>query len=89
MITCYQAHPLTTFQTESNDFGHLVCTLPPIIMEVENGVLEDVWLVSKWAIFHFHAFGRKGIPFRGLPKFTQKMLTPQKSDIDTQNGIFF
>ena len=27
---------------------------------VENGVLEDVWLVSKWAIFHFHDSGRKG-----------------------------
>ena len=33
-------------------------TLPP--MEVENGVLEDVWLVSKWVIFHFHDYGRKG-----------------------------
>ena len=30
-------------------------------MEVENGVLEDVWLVSKWAIFHFHDYGRKGM----------------------------
>ena len=29
-------------------------------MEVENGVLEDVFsLVSKWAIFH-HDYGRKG-----------------------------
>ena len=44
--------------------------LPPIIMEVENGVLEDVWLVSKWAIFQFHDYGRKGsqgaIAFLGL-----------------------
>ena len=23
-------------------------------MEVENEVLEDVWFVSKWVIFHFH-----------------------------------
>ena len=39
-------------------------------MEVENGVLEDVWLVSKWAIFQFHDYGRKGsqgaIAFLGL-----------------------
>ena len=32
----------------------LVYTLPPIIMEVENRALEDVWLVSKHVIFHFH-----------------------------------
>ncbi len=32
-----------------------VGTLPPIIMEVENGVLE-VCFVSKWAIFHFHDY---------------------------------
>ncbi len=32
-------------------------------MEVENKVLEDVWLVSKWAIFHFHDYGRKGNVF--------------------------
>ena len=32
-------------------------------MEVENGVLEDVWLVSKRAIFHFHDYGRKGKTF--------------------------
>ena len=53
-------------------------TLPPIIMEVENGVLEDVWLVSKCAILHFHDYGRKGIvlafvwglynPYRLLPE---------------------
>ena len=31
---------------------------------VENGVLEDVFsLVSKWAIFHFHDYGRKGISY--------------------------
>ena len=35
-------------------------TLPPITMEVENGGLEDDWLVSKGAIFHFHDYGRKG-----------------------------
>ena len=36
-------------------------TLPPTIMEVENGGLEDDWLVSKGAIFHFHDYGRKSI----------------------------
>ena len=34
---------------------------PPIIMEVENGALEDVWLVSK-CIFHFHGI-TKNFPF--------------------------
>ena len=29
-------------------------------LEVENGGLEDDWLVSKEAIFHFHDYGRKG-----------------------------
>ena len=28
-------------------------TLPPIIMEVENGALQDVWKVSKGSIFHW------------------------------------
>ena len=34
-------------------------------MEVEHGVLEDVEIVSKWAIFHFHDYGRTGI-FAGI-----------------------
>ena len=29
-------------------------------MEVENGGLEDDWLVSTEAIFHFHDYRRKG-----------------------------
>ena len=29
-------------------------------MEMEYGGLEDDWLVSKGAIFHFHEYGRKG-----------------------------
>ena len=32
----------------------LPSTLPPIITEVENGALEDEWLVSKATIFRFH-----------------------------------
>ena len=38
---------------------HMIYTLSPIIMEVENGGLENDWLVSKGAIFHFHGYGRK------------------------------
>ena len=38
----------------------LRCTLSPIIMEVENGGLEnDFTVVSKGAIFHCHDYGRK------------------------------
>ena len=43
-----------------------VFTLPPIIMEMESGVLEDVGLVSKQAIFHFHDYGRKGKTFETM-----------------------
>ena len=52
-------------------------TLSPIIMEVENGGLEDVWFVSKWAIFHFHNYGRKGKSLQ---------LLSHKSDLDSQMG---
>ena len=58
-------------KTAIQNIAHLfvVCevgiTLPPIIMEVENGVLEvgKMCLISKWAIFHLHDYERKDNPF--------------------------
>ena len=41
-------------------------TLSPIIMEVENGGLEDDFSLLLGAIFHFHDYGRKGIPFNWI-----------------------
>ena len=35
-------------------------TLPPIIMEVQKMGSWKMCLVSKWAISHFHDYGRKG-----------------------------
>ena len=37
-------------------------------MEVENGVLEDVWLVSKWSNYFPLPCGRKGIGLQGVGK---------------------
>ena len=34
--------------------------LPPIIMEVENGSIQDDRFLYNTAIFHFHDYGRKG-----------------------------
>ena len=37
-------------------------TLPPIIMEMENGPLGDKPVIFEDPIFHFHDYGRKGKP---------------------------
>ena len=47
---CHNAADMEFLEVE--DKG--IITLPPTIMEVENGGLEDDWLGSKGAIFHFH-----------------------------------
>ena len=36
-------------------------TLPPIIMEVENGCISNIRVLSFRVMFHFHDYGRKGI----------------------------
>ena len=38
-------------------------TLSPIIMEVENGGLEDEFSLLLGTILHFHDYGRKGMIF--------------------------
>ncbi len=39
-------------------------TLPPIIMEVENGTQKETKVIFQAPIFHFHDYGRKGKMFQ-------------------------
>ena len=58
-----------------------IYTLPPIIMEVENGCVSNIRFVSFRVIFHFHDYGRKvfytysGHRTKNLCVLTRKMAT--------------
>ena len=45
------------------------CTLPPIIMEVENSPFGDKPHIFQGPIFHFHDYGRKSMPLKEVSSF--------------------